>query len=484
MTEIVSSTQSGVQDKSTPLFEQKDNTKDLLKSDNASKDIDIMEEELEEEFEGEVDELEEELEEDVEDPDQDQDVDETVESSNQENIQGGDKGKNKKKKFRFYDSYIPKILKCSFEHNGITSDARQQLNSILIIFSRKFAEMIFHLTGVSKKRTLSSKEVLAATQVFLSGALRTHAIDEGRSAIEKYTKNTKKGVSRQEKAGIIFPPSIAEKFLRRFHASVLMVTHTAPVFFAAVIEYICMEILETASILVNENKRIRITVSDIESAVKSDGELSKLFWKYNVKFLGGSAQQWIHPTLFNRVKNDPRSNKIRDKTGEKKFRAGVVALKDIKRLQKMGNTLIFARQPFEKFVRQILSEHKPNMKIAKNVFPIIQYVIEDYLVNLLIDANAATIHAGRVKLMVQDIDFIRSQRDGIRSVTQNKLPIVLTKPTVSFSDVNQLNMFDSSEPVSTDLSVTGTTLEQPESSESVEQPVEQEQSEPVEQSSA
>ena len=42
-------------------------------------------------------------------------------------------------------------------------------------------------------------------------------------------------------------------------------------------------------------------------------------------------------------------------------------------------------------------------------------------------------------------------------------------------------MFDSSEPVSTELSVTGTTLEQPESSDSVEQPVEQEQSEPVEQ---
>ena len=52
----------------------------------------------------------------------------------QNNSEGNQKFK--KKKFRFYDSYIPKILKQSFDNNGITSDARQQLNSILIIFSK------------------------------------------------------------------------------------------------------------------------------------------------------------------------------------------------------------------------------------------------------------------------------------------------------------------------------------------------------------
>ena len=78
----------------------------------------------------------------------------------------------------------------------------------------------------------------------------------------------------------------------------------------------------------------------------------------------------------------------------------------------MGNTLIFAKQPFEKFVRQILNEQKNSVKVSKNVFTIIQYVIEDYLVKYFVDANAAAIHAGRVKLMIQDLEFVRSCRLG------------------------------------------------------------------------
>jgi hypothetical protein len=63
--------------------------------------------------------------------------------------------------------------------------------------------------------------------------------------------------------------------------------------------------------------------------------------------------------------------------------------------------------------------------------------VEDYLVNFFADANAAAIHAGRVKLMIQDIDFTRNQREGNRvlgKITENKIPIVLNKPGFAFSD--------------------------------------------------
>jgi len=358
--------------------------------------------------------------------------------------QESEKSKHKKKRFRFYDSYIPKILKGSFENHGITSDAKQQLNSILIIFSKKLAEITLRLTEISGKRTLSSKEVQGATEIFLSGELKNISVSEGTKAVKQYTENTKKGVSRQAKAGIIFPPSVTEKFLRRFDTSVVMVTHTAPVFFAAVIEYICMEIIELASLLAKEEHRIRITVSDIESSVKNDGELARIFSNNNIKFLGGSVAQWIHPVLIKKgQKTASASIKLREKlTGGKKNKSGTLAIKDIKRFQKMGNTLIFAHQPFEKFVRHIINEHKDNIKISKNVFSIIQYVVEDYLVNFLADANAAAIHAGRVKLMIHDIDFIRSQRDNYRTSStssqssQNKVPIIFNKPNTSFSDIN------------------------------------------------
>ena len=49
---------------------------------------------------------------------------------------------------------------------------------------------------------------------------------------------------RKNKSNIIFPPSIVEKFLRNFGNTKVMVTSAAPIFFAAVLEYLCYEILD------------------------------------------------------------------------------------------------------------------------------------------------------------------------------------------------------------------------------------------------
>lgn len=318
--------------------------------------------------------------------------------------------KHRRKKFRYFDSYIPKIMKKSFETSGITSDARQQLNSILIMFATKIADNSLRLTKFSDKRTLSVKEISGGVSLFLSGDLQKNSLSQGETAVINYQTNTgNKGSSRQSKASIIFPPSITEKFLRKFDTSAIMVTHTAPVYMAAVLEYICVEIIDMASIMAKDDHRVRITVSDLELSIKADSEFSKLFNDNNIRFLGGGVQQWIHPNLLVKKNVTPEKTK---KTGDRRYKSGTIAIKDIKKYQKMGNTLIFAKQPFEKFVRQIISDHKTNVKISKNVFSIIQYVIEDYLVNFFIDANAAAIHAGRVKLMVQDLEFVRCNRQG------------------------------------------------------------------------
>ena len=363
-----------------------------------------------------------------------QNVQDSAQDSAQDNKQGNEQdndqngaSKHKKKKFRYFDSYIPKVLKHSFENSGITSDARQQLNSILIMFATKISENTLRLTNFASKRTLSVKEVAGGVSLFLPGELKIHAISEGEKAVEQYTTNNKqKGTSRQAKASIIFPPSVAEKFLRRFDTSLIMVTHTAPVYLAAVLEYICIEIIELASIMAKDERRIRITVSDLELSIKGDQELAKVFNDNNIRFLGGGVQQWIHPLLLAKknAKQESRGMKMKNKANgqpERKYKSGTIAIKDIKKYQKMGNTLIFAKQPFEKFVRQIIADHKTNVKISKNVFSIIQYMIEDYLVNFFLDANAAAIHAGRVKLMVQDIEFVRGQRLGNHFGLFNKL---------------------------------------------------------------
>ena len=47
-----------------------------------------------------------------------------------------------------------------------------------------------------------------------------------------------------------------------------MVTSYAPVYLAAVLEYLTYEILDLASIYCKDNKRIRITIRDLEVVIR------------------------------------------------------------------------------------------------------------------------------------------------------------------------------------------------------------------------
>ena len=314
----------------------------------------------------------------------------------------------KKKKSRFFETYISKVLKQVSPNNGITSNSKQQLNSALCIIARTISLMVVKLTEIAKKKTLSDKEVCNAVKVLFTGELAKHAIAEGTKSVTRFSGTSIKGTSRQGKAGIIFPPSITEKFLRNFGYSKVMVTSSAPVFLASILEYLVAEILDLSSKSANSNKRIRITIRDIQISIGKDEELSVLFDKLNISFLGGGIVPFIHPCLL--TKKPRKKKKNTDSTpGVKKphrFRPGTVAIREIKKFQKMSNCLTFAKFPFERSVRAIVNQYNPSMKISKDVFIILQYFIEQYIVNLLKNANAAAIHAGRVKLMLSDIEFI------------------------------------------------------------------------------
>lgn len=323
----------------------------------------------------------------------------------------------KRKKTRFFEIYISKVLK-NISTNGITSNARQQLNGALCIIARKIASTSLYFTQMVKKRTLSEKEVGNAIRILFSGVLSENSIKEGNKAIENFSSNNNDSLtSRQSKASIIFPPSIAEKFLRQFGYTRVMITNNAPIFLAATLEYICSEILELSSETVTINKRMRLTIRDLELGVRNDNELDKLFDSLNISFIGGGVVPYIHPILINSrkikrkvVKTDTTQTQTQTKKNHR-FRPGTVSIREIRKYQRMSNCLIFAKFPFERLVRTIVSQHNENMKISKDVFTIIQYFIEQYIVDLLRDSNYAAIHAGRVKLMASDINFITSMRD-------------------------------------------------------------------------
>ena len=340
----------------------------------------------------------------------------------------------KKKTSHFFETYISKVLKQVNAKSGITSNAKQQLNSALCIVSKHVSNIVINLTSIAKKKTISIKEIENALKITLSGELLTNSLSEGSKACDLFGKVTNKGnnTSRQNKAEIIFPPSVVEKFLRNFGNTKIMVTSLAPVYFASVLEYITHEILDISVSICKENKRTRLTVRDMELAIRNDIELNELFNRLNITFLGGGVVPFIHSSL---LKKHPKKKRVVGtstavKTDDKKksrFRYGTVAIRNIKKQQKSSDELILAKSPFAKLVRHTLKNNLPEndkaIKISKDVFIILQTFIEQYVVGILRDANFMAIHAQRIKLMPIDIHLINSLRNNEKNpyyVSENK----------------------------------------------------------------
>ena len=92
-----------------------------------------------------------------------------------------------------------------------------------------------------------------------------------------------------------------------------------------------------------------------------------------------------------------------------RYRAGTVALKDIRHYQ--GSTALLIRKlPFQRVVREIAQDIKTDLRFQSAAILCLQEATEAYLVGLLDDANLCAIHARRVTIMPKDIQLARQIR--------------------------------------------------------------------------
>jgi histone H2A len=89
------------------------------------------------------------------------------------------------------------------------------------------------------------------------------------------TGGASKAVSRSSRAGLQFPVGRIARYLKQGKYAE-RVGAGAPVYLAAVLEYLAAEVLELAGKAAKDNKKTRIIPRYIQLAVRNDEELNKL----------------------------------------------------------------------------------------------------------------------------------------------------------------------------------------------------------------
>lgn len=104
-----------------------------------------------------------------------------------------------------------------------------------------------------------------------------------------------KNRTKSSRAGLTFPVGRVTRYLRRETTS-KRVSPGAGIFCAAVLEYLCAEVVELAGNACRDNKRKTINPRHLMLAVRNDEELSKLFEKAIIP--GGGVLPNVHAVLL------------------------------------------------------------------------------------------------------------------------------------------------------------------------------------------
>lgn len=108
-------------------------------------------------------------------------------------------------------------------------------------------------------------------------------------------KGSKSASSRSSRAGLQFPVGRIHRHLREGRYAD-RIGAGAPVYLAAVLEYLTAEILELAGNAARDNKRTRIVPRHIQLAVRNDEELNRLLG--GVTIASGGVMPNIHAALL------------------------------------------------------------------------------------------------------------------------------------------------------------------------------------------
>ena len=108
-------------------------------------------------------------------------------------------------------------------------------------------------------------------------------------------------MSSSSKAGLQFPVGRVGRYLKKGGYS-NRVGKGAGVYMAAVLEYLCAELLELSGNAAKDNKKNRINPRHIQLAIKNDEELNRFLGKATIS--AGGVMPNIHAVLLKNQKKE------------------------------------------------------------------------------------------------------------------------------------------------------------------------------------
>ena len=147
---------------------------------------------------------------------------------------------------------------------------------------------------------------------------------------------------------------------------------------------------------------------------KGKNVAAKVSSKSKVRASAGKKTAPAKGGIKSKAKGDGEKRKIR-------FRAGTVALREIKRYQKQTKEIL-PRAPFLRLVKNISGTIDTGLRFQAHAVKALQEATEAYLVGVFEDANLCAIHANRVTIMKKDMDLARRIRGDARHDFNDHIP--------------------------------------------------------------